>query len=96
MRQSKGRVPAGLYIESVDFGSGAQKAGLKKNQRITKVDGKAVKADDLGKLQAEQALRGRRHSEVKVEVVFWNHEATKEETDVKTCRRTVEQREVAQ
>ena len=50
----------------------------------------------LARHQAEQALRGRRHSEVKVEVVFWNYLAKKEETDVKTCRRTVEQREVAQ
>lgn len=91
MRPSQGQKPAGLYIESVDFGSGAQKAGLWKNQRITKVDGKAVKADDLGKLQAEQALRGPRHSEVKVEVVFWNNEAKKEETDVKTCRRELAQ-----
>ena len=95
MRQRQGQKPAGLYIESVDSRS-AQNAGLKTKQRITKVDGKAVMADDLGKLQAEQALRGRRHSEVKVEVVFWNYEAKKEETDVKTCRRTVEQREVAQ
>ncbi len=87
MQESQGRVPAFLYIQSVAHGSGAQRAGLSKRQRVTKVDGRPVKADDLGKLQAEQALRGPRHSEVKVEVAFWNQVTKKEETMVAMCRR---------
>ena len=87
MQESEGRKPAFLYIQRVAYGSGAERAGLREQQRITKINGRPVKADDLGKLQAEQALRGPRHSEVKVEVAFWNQVTKKEETMVAMCRR---------
>jgi S1-C subfamily serine protease len=91
VQQRQGQMPAGLYIQSVARGSGAQRAGLRERQRITKVDGKPVMADDdfvLGKLEAERALCGPRYSGVKVKVAFWNNQSKKEETHVVTCQRT--------
>lgn len=45
-------MPAGVYVKEVDLMSGAQKAGIKAGDIITKIDGKAVKnRDELDKIK---------------------------------------------